>query len=157
MGNTVFQKRLFTALMCFFMVLGMTVYNIILHAGFGAHVFASLAKEIWLVYAIAFILDMFLVGPLAKRFVFTVLKPANKVLTILSISSTMVVCMVTFMSVFGAVMGNGFTAKALEAYPLTWIRNFVVALPYNILIVSPVVRQLFVTLFPELKEEKATA
>jgi len=157
MGNTVFQKRVFTALMCFFMVLGMTAYNIALHEGLSAHLFASLVKEIWLVFAVALVLDMFVVGPLAKAFVFGVLKPAKKVFAILAIGTSMVVCMVTLMSAFGSVMGHGLTAGAIEAYPLTWVRNFVVALPYNILIVSPVVRALFVRLFPELKAERAAA
>ena len=157
MGNTNFQRRLFTAIMCFFMVLGMTIYNIILHSGFGSHLFVSLVKEMWMVYIIAFILDMFLVGPLAKKFVFTVLKPKNKIQTILSISSSMVVCMVTLMSVFGSIMNKGFTADALSIYPTTWIRNFIVALPYNILIVSPLVRAIFTAIFPELKEKKEAA
>ncbi len=143
--------------MCLFMVFGMTLYNIVLHAGFGAHAFSSLLREIWLVYAIAFILDMFIVGPLAKKFVFTLVRPRTKVLTILSISSCMVVSMVTLMSIFGSIMGAGFTLHAAEIYPVTWIRNFIVALPFNILVVSPVVRNVFIVIFPELKVEKVAA
>ncbi len=154
MGNTQFQKRLFTVFMCFFMVLGMTIYNMLLHQGLSAHFFRHLLSEIWLVYLIAFVLDMFIVGPLAKKLVFTVLRPRSKALGIVSISASMVLCMVSLMSIFGSVMTQGLSPKALHVYPSVWIKNFIVALPYNLIIVGPLVRTLFVLLFPDLREEK---
>ncbi|MBN2811436.1 MAG: DUF2798 domain-containing protein [Spirochaetales bacterium] len=154
MGNTIFQKRLFTAMMCFFMVLGMTLYNIILHSGFGLHVLTDMLKELWIVYAVALVLDLFLVGPLAKKFVFSVIKPVSKPAVVLSISTCMVFCMVTLMSIFGSVMASGVSAEAVSGYPSVWIRNLIAALPLNLLIVSPLARALFMFLFPELREER---
>ncbi len=154
MGNTIFQKRLFTAMMCFFMVLGMTLYNIILHSRFGLHVLTDMLKELWIVYAVALVLDLFLVGPLAKKFVFSVIKPVSKPAVVLSISTCMVFCMVTLMSIFGSVMASGVSAEAVSGYPSVWIRNLIAALPLNLLIVSPLARALFMLLFPELREER---
>lgn len=149
MGETKLQKNIFTLLMCFGMVFGMTLYNIILHNGFSAGVFTLMFKEIWLVFIIAFLLDFFVVGPIAKKQVFRIVKPdTNKIKIILCLASTMVVSMVLLMSVFGSVLMEGFTLNALKIYPETVLLNFVAALPLNLLIVSPVVRTLFVKIFP---------
>ncbi|MDX8340891.1 DUF2798 domain-containing protein [Draconibacterium sp. IB214405] len=149
MGETKLQKNLFTVMMCFGMVFGMTLYNIILHNGFSAGVFTLLVKEIWLVFIVAFILDYFVVGPIAKKQVFSILKPeTKKVIVILSLSTTMVVSMVLLMSIFGSVLTQGFTLNALKVYPKTVMLNFAAALPLNLLIVSPVVRMVFVKIFP---------
>ncbi len=149
MGETRLQKNLFTVMMCFGMVFGMTLYNIILHNGFSAGVFTMLIKEIWLVFLIAFILDFFVVGPIAKKQVFRILKPdTKKIKVILCIAATMVVSMVLLMSVFGAVFTEGFTLNALKVYPKTVLLNFAAALPLNLLIVSPVVRTVFIKMFP---------
>lgn len=149
MGETKLQKNIFTVMMCFGMVFGMTLYNIILHNGFSAEVLPLLLKEIWFVFLIAFLLDFFVVGPIAKKQVFRILKPdTNKIKIILCLASTMVVSMVLLMSVFGSVLMEGFTLNALKVYPKTVMLNFVAALPLNLLIVSPVVRTLFVKMFP---------
>ena len=48
MGQTKFQKFIFTLMMCFFMVLGMTTYNIILNEGFHSNLLNNLLKDFWL-------------------------------------------------------------------------------------------------------------
>nr|WP_319272817.1 DUF2798 domain-containing protein [uncultured Draconibacterium sp.] len=149
MGETKLQQNLFTVMMCLGMVFGMTLYNIILHNGFSGEVFGILFKEIWLVFIVAFILDLFVVGPIAKKQVFKLLKPGtNKIKIILCIASTMVVSMVLLMSIFGSVLMEGFTLNALKIYPQTVLLNFIFALPLNLLIVSPVVRTVFSKIFP---------
>lgn len=151
MGNTTLQKRIFTAMMCFGMVLGMTIYNIILHDGLTVHLFGQLAKELWLVFIVAFILDMFFVGPLAKKFIFSKVTPETKrIFIILGISCTMVCSMVLLMSVFGSIFSKGFTMDAVKIYPKTVGLNFIVALPLNLIIVSPVMRAIFIKIFPEV-------
>ncbi len=150
MGETKLQKQIFTIMMCLGMVFGMTAYNIILHNGFSGDVFKLLFKEIWLVFIVAFILDNFVVGPFAKKQVFARVKPdTKKIIIILSISSTMVVCMVFLMSVFGSILAEGFTLNAVKIYPKTVFLNFIAALPLNLIIVSPVMRTLFIKIFPQ--------
>ena len=150
MGKTRMQRKIFTIMMCFGMVFGMTAYNIILHDGFSHKVFNLIFKEIGFVFIIAFILDNFLVGPFAKKQVFSRVTPETKKMTIiLSISLTMVGCMVLLMSVFGSILMEGFTLNAIRIYPRTVIMNFIAALPLNVFIVSPLVRTLFIRIFPQ--------
>ena len=140
-------------MMCFGMVFGMTLYNIVLHEGWTSQVFSHLLDEMWLVFAIALILDLFLVGPLAKKFVFHILQPeAKTIIKIISIASTMVISMVLLMSIFGVIYTEGLTVNALKMYPKTVLLNFIAAYPLNLLIVSPVVRFLFARIFPEVAQ-----
>lgn len=151
MGQTKLQKFIFTLMMCFGMVLGMTVYNMILNEGFHSDLLTNLLKEFWLGFAVALLLDIFIVGKLAKPIAFKIVKPTREtkqIKIILAISSCMVVGMVLFMSMFGAIVAAGFTVNALKLYPLCIIRNFVMALPLNLLIVSPLVRFSFNKMFP---------
>ena len=151
MGQTKFQKFIFTLIMCFFMVLGMTTYNIILNEGFHSNLLNNLLKEFWLGFMVALLLDIFIVGKLAKPIAFKIVKPnkeTKQIKIILAISSCMVIGMVLFMSMFGAIIAAGFNIDALKLYPLCIVRNFVVALPLNLLIVSPMVRFSFNKIFP---------
>lgn len=138
-------------MMCFFMVLGMTTYNIILNEGFHSNLLNNLLKDFWLGFIVALLLDIFIVGKLAKPLAFKIVKPTKEtkqIKIILAISSCMVVGMVLFMSIFGAIVSSGFTIDALKLYPLCVLRNFIMALPLNLLIVSPIVRFIFNKMFP---------
>ena len=154
MGEGKLQKFVFTLLMCFFMVLGMTMYNIVLHAGWSSQVFLILAKEFWLVFIIALFLDTLVIGPLGKKLAFTIIPPGQEkhiIFRILSIALPMVTGMVLCMSVFGALTHHGFTHHAFRAYPGVVRRNFIMALPLNLLIVAPLARALFPLIFPQVK------
>ena len=66
------ESLIYTVLMCFCMVLWMSMYNVTLHmGGFSMEVL----KEGWLGFPIAYVFamccDWFLVSGLAKKFVFT--------------------------------------------------------------------------------------
>lgn len=151
MGQTKLQKFIFTLMMCFCMVLGMTIYNMILNEGFHSNLLNNLLKEFWLGFIVALLLDIFIVGKLAKPIAFKIVKPnkeTKQIKIILAISSCMVIGMVLFMSMFGAIIAAGFNIDALKLYPLCIVRNFVVALPLNLLIVSPMVRFSFNKIFP---------
>lgn len=151
MGQTKSQKFIFTLMMCFSMVLGMTIYNMLLNEGFNDQFFNNLLKDFWLGFIVALLLDVFVVGKLAKPIAFKIVKPnenTKPIQIILTISSCMVVGMVLCMSMYGAITAKGFSTMALKIYPLCIIRNFIVALPLNLLIVSPLVRFLFGRLFP---------
>ena len=151
MGQTKLQKFIFTLMMCFCMVLGMTIYNMILNEGFHSNLLNNLLKEFWLGFMVALLLDIFIVGKLAKPIAFKIVKPnkeTKQIKIIFAISSCMVIGMVLFMSMFGAIIAAGFNIDALKLYPLCIVRNFVVALPLNLLIVSPMVRFSFNKIFP---------
>lgn len=153
MGQTKTQKNIFTLMMCFGMVIGMTAYNMLLNEGFhsASIFFTNLFKEFWLGFIVALILDVFIVGKIAKGIAFKIVKPnqdTKPIKLILTISCCMVIGMVLCMSLFGAIMVSGFNMGALKLYPLCIVRNFVMALPLNLLIVSPIVRFIFGKVFP---------
>lgn len=151
MGQTKFQKFIFTLMMCFCMVLGMTIYNMILNDGFSSDFFNNLLNDFWLGFFVALILDIFIVGKIAKPIALKIVKPnenTKPIKIILAISCCMVVGMVLFMSMYGAIIAVGFNSTALKIYPLCIARNFIMALPLNLLIVSPLVRVFFNKIFP---------
>ena len=95
------ESLIYTVLMCFCMVLWMSMYNVTLHmGGFSLEVL----KEGWLGFPIAYVFamccDWFLVSGLAKKFAFTYLvKPEDSVLKkVICVSCSMVVPMVLIMS-----------------------------------------------------------
>ena len=129
----------------------MTIYNMILNEGFHSNLLNNLLKDFWLGFIVSLLLDIFIVGKLAKPLAFKIVKPTKEtkqIKIILAISSCMVVGMVLFMSIFGAIVSSGFTIDALKLYPLCVLRNFIMALPLNLLIVSPIVRFIFNKMFP---------
>ena len=117
-------------------------------------------KAGWLGFPIAYIFamccDWFFVSKIATGFAFKYLvKPDSSVLRkVISVSCCMVVPMVIIMSLYGAVevsveMGN---FSNLLIIWLTGIpKNFVMALPYQLIIAGPLTRFVFRSAFPEGK------
>ena len=129
---------IFTTIMCFMMVLGMSMYNLLLHDHFGL---VPLVVGLVPGFVVAFILDVFVVGVIAKKIAFRLpIKKENKVQLILTISSLMVLGMVTFMSLFGVLMEGGIPDNLWAAYSEAWRMNVIVALPLQLLVVGPVPR-----------------
>ena len=117
-------------------------------------------KAGWLGFPIAYIFamccDWFFVSKIAKGFAFKYLvKPDSSVLRkVISVSCCMVVPMVIIMSLYGAVevsieMGN--FSNLLIMWLTNIPKNFVMALPYQLIIAGPVVRFVFRAAFPEGK------
>ena len=129
---------IFTTIMCFMMVLGMSMYNLLLHDHFGL---VPLVVGLVPGFVVAFILDVFVVGVIAKKIAFRLpIKKGNKLQLILTISSLMVLGMVTFMSLFGVLMEGGIPDNLWAAYSEAWRMNVIVALPLQLLVVGPVPR-----------------
>ena len=103
------------------------------------------------------VLDWFLVSKVAKWFSFRfIVKPTSKPLhIILSISSCMVVQMVIVMSFYGALELCFEGHIGWDALVVTWLtnipKNFIMALPFQLLVAGPLVRKLFRKAFPEGK------
>lgn len=129
---------IFTTIMCSLMVLGMSLYNLLLHDNFALlPLLAGLVPG----FVVAFVLDVFIVGVIAKKIAFRLpIKKENKVQLILTISSLMVLGMVTFMSLFGVLMEGGIPDNLWAAYTEAWRMNVIVALPLQLLVVGPVSR-----------------
>lgn len=137
------ESLIYTVMMCFVMVLWMSVYNVTLHMGqFGVETL----KEAWLGFPVAYIFamvfDWFVVSGPAKAFAFRFLvKPDSSVLQ-----------KVIIMSFYGGVeacVKSGEWGSLLLIWLTNIPKNFIMALPFQLLIAGPLVRKVFRTAFPE--------
>ena len=144
------ESMVFTIIMCAFMVFFMTLYNTARIHGISANLLANAWLGFPLAYAIAIIADWFLVAPTAKKLALKIVgydAPIWK--KMIAIPTCMVCGMVLIMSLFGAIMGGGFSSQTLIVWLYNIPANFVVALPLQLLIAGPVVRFVFRKVFPE--------
>lgn len=149
------ESLIYTVLMCFTMVLWMSIYNVTLHMG---ALNLTTIREAWIGFPIAYVfamcMDWFVVSGPAKGFAFRFLvKPESPVLhKVIAVSCSMVVPMVIIMSLYGALEGcvKGGNFSPLLLIWLTNIpKNFVMALPFQLIIAGPLVRKVFRGAFPE--------
>ncbi|KJJ42327.1 hypothetical protein UM89_07345 [Bacillus subtilis] len=141
------EGLIFGVMMCFGMVCVMSIYNAIIN---GANHGASLVTvfEMVIGFIVALLLDLLLVGPLAKKIAFSMpFDKSKKVLVILAMSTCMVIGMVLCMSVFGlvtAALSNGLNGDSVfNAYLMIVLKNFILAYPLQLLIMGPLVRGVF--------------
>lgn len=150
------ESLIYTAMMCFVMVLWMSFYNVALQQG--RFTLEALAAG-WLGFPFAYVVgmccDWFVASRIAKGVAFRFLvKPQDSALKkILCISCGMVVVMVVLMSLYGACEGVFHTGN-WAGVPGNWLvnipRNFIMAMPLQLL-AGPLVRRVFRAAFPEGK------
>ena len=129
---------IFGVTMCFFMVCGMSAYNLAL---VGKLSYTKFAIGLIPGFIVAFFFDTVIVGPVAKKIAFKLpIDKNNKLQIILAISLLMVTGMVTFMSVFGLLMHPELPKNIVSAYFTAWGMNFIAALPLQLLLVGPISR-----------------
>ncbi|MEC2066005.1 DUF2798 domain-containing protein [Bacillus inaquosorum] len=141
------EGLIFGVMMCFGMVCVMSIYNAIIN---GAIQDFSLVTvfEMVIGFMVALLLDLLLVGPLAKKIAFSLpFDKSKKLYVILAMSTCMVISMVLCMSVFGlvtAALSNGINGNSLfSAYLMIVLKNFILAYPLQLLIMGPLVRGIF--------------
>ena len=146
----------YTGLMCFTMVLWMSVYNVALQHG---ELSMVVLRNAWLGFPIAYmfamICDWFLVSGLAKGFAFRFLVKtgvSSPTKTVIAVSCCMVVPMVLIMSLYGAAEACVHTGQ-WSMLLLIWVtnipKNFIMALPFQLIVAGPLVRFVFRRAFPE--------
>ena len=131
------ESLLFTFIMCFCMVLWMSIYNVALqHGAINGEVVAAAWLGFPVAYVFAMCCDWFVASPLAKGFAFKFLVTPGKsspLAMTLAVSSCMVVPMVIIMSLYGACEGlfhmPGGPLANLQLLPMMWLvnipRNFI--------------------------------
>ncbi|CAN2251811.1 putative integral membrane protein [Bacillus subtilis] len=141
------EGLIFGVVMCFGMVCVMSIYNAIIN---GAIQDFSLVTvfEMVIGFMVALLLDLLLVGPLAKKIAFSLpFDKSKKLYVILAMSTCMVIGMVLCMSVFGlvtAALSNGINGGSIfSAYLMIVLKNFILAYPLQLLIMGPLVRGIF--------------
>lgn len=147
MPRNVKEEVVFTAIMAGLMVLVMTAYNIVRADGFFGGLPMAVISGYPLGLGVAILLDLFVVGPVAKKVAFKYfitdnIKKNKPMLIGIIISICMVLGMVTFMSLFGLIVeGKLFgSGNVWATYGNTWIFNLMMALPLQLLIVGPIAR-----------------
>ncbi|MTV81610.1 DUF2798 domain-containing protein [Secundilactobacillus folii] len=135
------EEVVFTAIMAGLMVLVMVGYNVVLVEGFTKSLPLHTLVEYPGGLVVAVILDMLVVGKIAKGLAFKYIindyMKKNVVLIGITISVLMVIGMVTCMSLFGIIMAGH---VSLAAYGHAWIFNIIMALPLQLFIVGPIAR-----------------
>ena len=154
MPKNKFQEVIFTIIMVFVMVYAMICYNIVLNTG-------TMTNETFM-GPIAFILDFFIIGGLAKKIAFGIvdMRRDNPFHLVLAISAVSVAFMCPCMSFAATVLIKH--APASQIIP-TWLQttamNFPMAFFWQLIYAGPIVRFIFRHIFPEkenVKEATAT-
>ncbi len=149
MPKTRTESLFFTAVTAWMMVYVMTLYNIVLAGSpFTNHTFLAAWKGMRVEYAVIFLCAYFLSSRAAKHFTFRVVRQGDRpICIILMIQVFTVVCQVAFASILGTYHGYGFTANFLPDYLTTYCKNFILALPLQLILVGPLARLIFRTVF----------
>ena len=149
------ESFIYSVIMCFTMVLWMSMYNVTLHMG---HLSLETIREGWIgfpfAFVYAFLFDWFIVSGPAKGIAFRYfVSPESSTLRkVITISCCMVVPMVFVMSLYGgleACVKSGAWSQLLIIWLTNIPKNIIMALPFQLIVAGPLVRRVFRTAFPE--------
>ena len=121
MPKNKFQDVVFTIIMAAIMVYGMVVYNIALNTGtVDGTTFIAALHELPIMVPVAFILEFFIVGRLARLLAFTVMKPTDRPQFITYAISICICCiMCPVMSLVATIL---FKEPSFGMWVKTWAR-----------------------------------
>lgn len=147
MPKSLGQEILFTILMVFVMVYAMVCYNIALATGgLSNSVFLMAFRELPVMMPIAFVLDLFIVGPIAKKITFSKFnaESTNPVFIILSISICSIWLMCPLMSLAATILfKGGFHKEMISVWLQSAAFNYPMAAFWQLLVAGPLVRAVF--------------
>lgn len=151
MPKTKFQDFIFTIIMVIVMVYAMICYNVSIGmGGMNNQVFLAALGELPIMGVIAFVLEFFLIGRITKTLAFKILDPkkTQPIFITLAISGLTVCFMCPIMSLIATIL---FNFSGMENLISTWlqisVRNFPMALCWQIFYAGPFVRLIFRQLF----------
>lgn len=145
------QDVIFTIIMATIMVYGMVVYNVFLNMGEMTNAtFLIALRELPIMVPIAFVLEFFVVGKVAKILAFKVMRPDDRPQFITYAISICICCMMCPIMSFIAMLFFKET-KSFVVWIQTWGMNFPMALLYQLFYCGPLVRLIFRTIFREKK------
>ncbi|MDO5391700.1 MAG: DUF2798 domain-containing protein [Eubacteriales bacterium] len=152
MPKNKFQDAVFTLIMAAVMVYGMIVYNVALNmGGVSGQTFLIALNEIPIMVPIAFVLEFFVVGKIARRLAFSVMRPDDRPQFITYAISICICCiMCPIMSLIATLLFK--ETKSFAVWIQTWAMNFPMAMLYQLFYCGPLVRLIFRTIFREKKQ-----
>lgn len=146
MPRNKFEDVIFTAIMALIMVYGMVVYNVALNTGGVTDVtFVMALHELPIMVPVAFVLEFFIVGKLAKMLAFTVVRPTDRPQVITYAISICICCiMCPTMSLIATFL---FKTPSFGTWVQTFGMNFPMAICYQMFYCGPLVRLIFRLIF----------
>ena len=156
MPKNKFQDVVYTIIMATIMVYGMVVYNVALNmGGVSGATFIAAVHELPIMVPIAFILEFFIVGKIAKGLAFTVVRPTDRPQFITYAISICICCiMCPTMSLVATILFKD--TKTFGTWIQTWAMNFPMALLYQLFYCGPFVRLIFRSIFREKKTNEVS-
>ncbi len=148
------QDAIFTLIMATIMVYGMIVYNVAINMGtFTGETFLIALHEMPIMVPVAFVLEFFIVGNLAKMLTFTVMRPDDRPQFITYAISICICCiMCPVMSLIATILFKQPTLSTIfPTWISTWAKNFPMAILYQMFYCGPLVRLIFRCIFREKK------
>lgn len=149
MPKNKFQDVIFTILMATIMVYGMVVYNVALNTGgVTGQTFLIAVHELPIMVPIAFVLEFFVVGKVARILAFTVMKPEDRPQFITYAVSACICCiMCPIMSLLATILFKD--TQTFGTWIQTWAMNFPMAICYQMFYCGPFVRCIFRIIFKQ--------
>ena len=144
------QETIFTIMMVLVMVYAMICYNITVSKGaFDSQTFIEAFGELALMSVIAFVLDTFIAGPIAKKMAFKVTMPGKSkpIAVILAISVYSVIIMCPLMSLVATVLFSYGTAEIIPVWGQAILINLPMAFFWQLCVAGPLVRGVFGLMF----------
>ena len=147
MPKNKFQDVVFTIIIATVMVYGMVVYNVALNTGgVTGETFFIAIHELPIMVQIAFVLEFFIVGKIARGLAFSVMKPDDRQQFVTYAISICICCiMCPIMSLVATILFK--ENKSFGTWIQTWAMNFPMAICYQLFYCGPFVRLIFKTIF----------
>ena len=147
MPKNKFQDVVFTIIMATIMVYGMVVYNVALNTGgVTGETFFIAIHELPIMVPIAFVLEFFIVGKIARGLAFSVMKPDDRQQFVTYAISICICCiMCPIMSLAATILFK--ENKSFGTWIQTWAMNFPMAICYQLFYCGPFVRLIFKIIF----------
>lgn len=137
------EEVIFTFIMATCMVYGMIVYNIALNTGVVQGItFTTAIHELIIMMPIAFVLELFVVGKIAAKLTFSVMRPTDRpqfITYMMSVCICSIMCPI--MSLIATFLFND--APSFGMWIKMWALNFPMAICYQMLYCGPFVRLVF--------------
>ena len=144
MPKTKFQEIIFTIMMVFMMVYFMICYNIALNVGSMTNqVFLDAFHELVIMGPVAFILDFFIIGHLAKKKAFQIVN------LVIAISIVSIILMCPCMSLAATLLFKNAGSQIIAIWLQTTVMNFPMAFFLQLCFAGPIVRFVFGKIFNE--------
>ena len=124
MPKTKFEDAIYTIIMATIMVYGMIVYNVALNTGgVSGQTFLLATHEMIIMVPVAFVLEFFIVGKIAQKLAFTVMKPTDRPQFITYAISICICCiMCPIMSLVATILFKD--QHTFGTWIQTWAMNF---------------------------------